>query len=329
MVHTQQSQSLPRVLIVDDEPLTRRALGRLVPREEFTVSFAEDGESALASMMTGSFDVVVADVQMPGLNGVDMLRHVRDHDKQLPVIFVTGSPSVNMAAQAVELGAFRYLVKPVRREMMQAVLRSALKKRVETNADRRASLNAAGHVAPSSDSSTKAWFELFVVLGQGCRRMTLTPLADGSIKPFVQLTPRALADYCNAQPPWLSRVVVEVSAAAGVFGDAQLRHHWDELRRHHIPLAVADYDGDIVHLTELGSLRPNFVVLNESLLSAIDSEPAQREAVVRVVEVCRLMDATVVVPCIANPAAVATLQQLGCNVFQSYLVRRSGAVDGG
>jgi len=108
-----QAQRRPRVLIADDEDIVRSALARMLERAGFDVSTASDGEVAARMAKSERFDVVVADVCMPGIGGVELLRELREHDLDLPVILLTGAPALESAIAAVDLGAFTYLVKPV------------------------------------------------------------------------------------------------------------------------------------------------------------------------------------------------------------------------
>jgi EAL domain-containing protein (putative c-di-GMP-specific phosphodiesterase class I) len=103
----------PRVLIADDEDIVRSALARMLERAGFDVTTAADGDTAARIAKAERFDAVVADVCMPGQGGVDLLRELREHDLDLPVILLTGAPALDSAIAAVDLGAFTYLVKPV------------------------------------------------------------------------------------------------------------------------------------------------------------------------------------------------------------------------
>ena len=95
---------------------------RVLVRAGYCVSQAASGLHAIAALEAGTFDAILSDITMPGLNGLDMLRAVREHDLDVPVIMNTGDPSVETAAKAMEFGALRYLVKPVERaELMNAV----------------------------------------------------------------------------------------------------------------------------------------------------------------------------------------------------------------
>jgi len=102
-----------RVLVVDDDAAMLRAYERVLAREGFTVATANDGQTALALIPEQSYDAIVSDIAMPGMTGIELLRAVREHDLDVPVVIVTAGPTVETAARAVELGAFRYLVKPI------------------------------------------------------------------------------------------------------------------------------------------------------------------------------------------------------------------------
>lgn len=102
-----------RVLLVDDEPALQRAYGRVLRAAGFQVEVAGDGKAAFEMVRSQSFDCVVSDISMPQLDGLQMLKAVRERDADLPVILMTGRPAVSSAVQALEFGALRYLVKPV------------------------------------------------------------------------------------------------------------------------------------------------------------------------------------------------------------------------
>lgn len=118
--------SAPRVLIVDDEPAVAAALARVVSGTGAEVSVLHDATAALRALETTEFDVIVSDLAMAGMSGTELLRAVRARDLDLPVIQITGAPSVESAATAVELGAFRYLTKPLSPDVLRkAVLEAA------------------------------------------------------------------------------------------------------------------------------------------------------------------------------------------------------------
>lgn len=102
-----------RILVVDDEEALRRVLERSLSRAGHEVVTAESGATAMEKLKGGQFDVVLSDISMPGMNGLDLLRAVREHDLDIPVLIMTGTPDVSTAVRAMEYGALRYLIKPV------------------------------------------------------------------------------------------------------------------------------------------------------------------------------------------------------------------------
>ena len=101
------------ILIVDDEPDFLRACVRMLQAWEHEVVQATTVEAALRLVAERDFDVILSDINMPGSNGIDFLRKVRDHDRAVPVILMTGGPELETARLAVEWGAQSYLIKPL------------------------------------------------------------------------------------------------------------------------------------------------------------------------------------------------------------------------
>lgn len=109
----EQADSRLRVLVVDDDAAVATLVARGLRGIAGRISVASDAHEALARLAQEDYDVVVSDIAMPGMSGLDLIRAVRARDLDLPVILVTGAPSLEGAATAVELGAFRYLQKPI------------------------------------------------------------------------------------------------------------------------------------------------------------------------------------------------------------------------
>jgi DNA-binding response OmpR family regulator len=115
-----------RLLLVDDDPAILRAYKTTLTRQGLTVETAGDGKEAADKAHAGSSDVILSDISMPQMTGLEFLRSVRAHDLDVPVILMTGEPSLESAVRAVEYGAFHYLVKPVEaRELHDTVIRAA------------------------------------------------------------------------------------------------------------------------------------------------------------------------------------------------------------
>jgi EAL domain-containing protein (putative c-di-GMP-specific phosphodiesterase class I) len=115
-----------RVLLVDDDELVRRNYVRLARRLGYVPETAEDGRAAIAKLKVRAFDLVLSDINMPGMSGIEFLRVVREHDLDVPVILITGQPDLKTAVEAVEYGAFRYLTKPVDVDVLTQVIQRAL-----------------------------------------------------------------------------------------------------------------------------------------------------------------------------------------------------------
>jgi EAL domain-containing protein (putative c-di-GMP-specific phosphodiesterase class I) len=121
-----------RVLIVDDEDVLREAYAEILREEGYEVETAGSSAQAidvLDLLKRSELDVVLSDIQMPGMNGVQLLRAVRERDLDLPVILMTGRPTVDTAARAVEYGALRYLLKPIKMDVLVATVADAVRLR--------------------------------------------------------------------------------------------------------------------------------------------------------------------------------------------------------
>lgn len=141
-----RSAATGQVLVVDDERAVARVLARVLEAAGHQVSVCFDGTTALSLLERYDFDVVMSDLSMPGLTGIELLRAVRTRDLDLPVVLVTGTPSMDSAILAVEYGAFRYLQKPVQSELLRETVGKAIGlRRVATlRREMLATLGAAG-----------------------------------------------------------------------------------------------------------------------------------------------------------------------------------------
>ena len=101
-----------RVLVVDDEEVVRLGYRRVLSTDGFRVMAAGDGAEALDLMAGDRFDVVLLDLRMPGMDGLDVLRAIKERWPESEVVVVTGYPSIETAKEAVKLGAYDYIAKP-------------------------------------------------------------------------------------------------------------------------------------------------------------------------------------------------------------------------
>lgn len=126
-----------RILIADDEVEIAQQLGHLVHREGLTPLLAKDGKEALKLVRAGDPDVLLADLRMPGMDGMELMRKVREIDPELPVILMTGYAEVQGAVRAIRAGAHDYLAKPFdHSEVIRVVLRALNERRLKLDLKR-------------------------------------------------------------------------------------------------------------------------------------------------------------------------------------------------
>lgn len=114
------------VLLVDDDPAVLRALGRILKTRGYVVTTTSSGPEAVQLVTKTDFDVILSDIAMPEMDGITLLREIRSHDLHVPVILVTGEPTVDTAVQALEYGAMHYLTKPVPVDALEHALDKAI-----------------------------------------------------------------------------------------------------------------------------------------------------------------------------------------------------------
>lgn len=142
---TAEQSTGPRALVVDDEEALVRVHARTLSKEGYRVEAAADGDAALRAISQTSFDVILTDIDMPGINGLTLLERIRAHDLDVPVVMITGNPLLDTAMKAMEHGAFRYLTKPVQHDILVNVANDAVRLHNLAKA-KRAALNLAGGV---------------------------------------------------------------------------------------------------------------------------------------------------------------------------------------
>jgi EAL domain-containing protein (putative c-di-GMP-specific phosphodiesterase class I) len=131
---------LGRVLVVDDDPAMRRVCARVLGNEGWEVVVVEGGKAAIASVceQTVPFDCVVSDVHMPEIDGFALIAAIRRYDDELPVLLMTGDPSLDGAVRAIDTGAVSYLSKPFDHETLAAGVARAARRHGVARMRRRA-----------------------------------------------------------------------------------------------------------------------------------------------------------------------------------------------
>ena len=126
---TQQSEPLTRILVVDDEPAARSALSEMLRDEGYEVQSAADGYKALGRIDNWIPDVVITDVNMPALGGIELMKKLRERYPDIAVIIMTGFGSVEGAVEAMQLGADDYLSKPIHFPQLLVIVQRVLQHR--------------------------------------------------------------------------------------------------------------------------------------------------------------------------------------------------------
>ncbi len=116
----------PRVLVVDDEASIRELLSKTLALAEYEVDTAPDGRAAIDRLRLGHYDLLIADLKMPGLDGLSLIREAKRLKADLPVIIITGFSTESSAIEAVNLGVAGYLTKPFRVPQVLAAAARAL-----------------------------------------------------------------------------------------------------------------------------------------------------------------------------------------------------------
>ena len=101
-----------KILVVDDEDIVRTSCNRALTPEGYEVKMARNGLDGLRIASEESFDIVLTDLKMPDMDGIEVLRRIKEGWPEIEVIIITGYQTVNTAVKAIKLGAFDYIEKP-------------------------------------------------------------------------------------------------------------------------------------------------------------------------------------------------------------------------
>jgi len=118
-----------QILVVDDEPNLRRVLSALLARDGYDVETAEDGAQALEILAEHHIDMVITDLRMPRVDGMELLRRALAMDAELPVVIITAHGTVDNAVEALKTGAFDYITKPFDQTEVRTIVKKALRTR--------------------------------------------------------------------------------------------------------------------------------------------------------------------------------------------------------
>jgi DNA-binding NtrC family response regulator len=117
-----------RIAVVDDEAIVVREIKRSLAKQGYAVETFLDGESALERLARKDFDLLISDLRLPGISGLDLLKAVREHNPQCETILITAHGTVDSAIEAIRSGAFHYVTKPIRMADLRLLVKRALDK---------------------------------------------------------------------------------------------------------------------------------------------------------------------------------------------------------
>ena len=118
-----------RILVVDDEEIVLRSCLRILSGDEFQVETVQDGRQALQKVEENPYDVMILDIMMPNVDGLEVLRRVKETHPNVDVVMVTGLAQIDTAVKAMKLGAFDYIAKPFEPDELKLVVQRALERR--------------------------------------------------------------------------------------------------------------------------------------------------------------------------------------------------------
>src|SRR5687768_6439696 len=151
---------MAKVLVVDDEANLRKVLAAMLRRVGYDVTVAENGEQGLAEFQKNGADVVITDLVMPKLGGLELLKTLNANSPDVPVIIITAHGTVDSAVEAIKLGAFDYITKP----FDQSELTQVIDKAARTHAASKTSVKADGKARASIIGEAPQLLEVFKII---------------------------------------------------------------------------------------------------------------------------------------------------------------------
>jgi EAL domain-containing protein (putative c-di-GMP-specific phosphodiesterase class I) len=170
------------VLLADDDPTLLDLYGQALREAGYEVETAQNGREAI-NLIWGSsdFDVVLSDIQMPDIDGIALVRTVRERDLDIPVVLMTGAPAIETAVQALEYGAFKYLMKPVSHDELTVAVDGAVRLHRLTRLKREALLEIGGESWRAADPAALSASLNRAILSLSMVYQPIVRAADGSL----------------------------------------------------------------------------------------------------------------------------------------------------
>jgi ATP-dependent Lon protease len=191
----------PRILVVDDEEIARKNLEHTLKRENYSVSTATNGEEALRKMEGASFDIILSDLRMEKIDGLDLLERTKIRAPETKFIMITAYVSVDSAIESIKKGGFHYITKPFKLDEVKSIVRQAIEKKVSAISTKGSVLCFSG---PPGTGKTSIGRSIADALGRKFERISL-----GGIKDEAEIRGHRRT-YAGAMP---GRIIEEIRRA--------------------------------------------------------------------------------------------------------------------
>jgi EAL domain-containing protein (putative c-di-GMP-specific phosphodiesterase class I) len=350
------------ILVVDDDDLFLRVCTAVLKRAGFSVQGLRDPTRVVETLKGGRFDAVVSDVRMPNVDGVQLLRAIRSIDEAMPVVLMSGQPTVEAAMQAIELKAMRLLQKPFEVDVLVDTVTFAVRSRssaapmhLHQKLDRsmKALHMAYQPIVGTKEQRTVAW-EALVRCREGAkdpgellhlaevtnrlaelsRRIRDTVAHDAAELPadallFVNVHPQDLDDPHLVSPDSplsriARRVVLEITERSSLEEVDALQAKLFALRSLGFRIAIDDLGAGYAGLATFASVEPDFVKLDGSLVRGLSSSGKQQLVITSLLELARELGSHVIAEAIETEDERRVLEVLGVDWMQGYYFARPG-----
>lgn len=256
----------PSILVVDDDAGHRTVLHSLLGKWNFTVHCAADGQEAVRMVHEQVFDVVLMDMRMPGMDGMEALGHIKAHNPAVPVVIMTAYSAIESAVEAIKGGAYNYIVKPLDFDVLKSILLRALEHRATRPA--RIGVTGAAEVADGNGVAPlhgmvgdSAPMRAMVDMIRTVAPADATVLVTGPSGTGKELVARALhAQSLRQQGPWVAVNCAALSESlleSELFGHEKGSFTGADKRRDGVFLQA---DKGTIFLDEIGEISPRVQV---------------------------------------------------------------------
>lgn len=346
------------VLVVDDDDLFLRVCSSVLRKAGLRVETANSPTRALERLHTHRFDAVISDVCMPDIDGVSLVKALRSVDMSVPVVLMTGSPTLETAISAIDLGVHKLIPKPFDVDTFVLAVRGAVARRRGTDSGRTAHerldlaieglwlayqpivhprtrrvfayeallrTHTTGIAGPPEMIGLAEQTDRLFELGRVIRARAAEDLESlpSDVDLFVNVHPQDLDDPDLHLPTaplsrCARRVVLEITERSSVAHDSKLVAHVESLRALGFRVAIDDLGAGYSGLTTLARVQPEFVKLDGSLVRDLHASGVNQLIVTAVIELANELHSQVVAEAIETPKEFEILSHLGVELMQGY-----------